>query len=79
MEQYHQFFAGNQKGFIWDLRYTSKEAHAYKNKYDGYVWNSSYGESDFKGILGINRDWGYSHLHLSVYDLKLGIGGRCEG
>ena len=66
-------FAGNQKGFIWDLRYTNKQAHAYKNKYDGYVWNSGYGENDFKAILGINRDWGYSHLHLSVFDLKLGI------
>ncbi len=66
-------FAGNRKGFIWDLRYTNKQAHAYKNKYDGYVWNSGYGENDFKAILGINRDWGYSHLHLSLFDLKLGI------
>jgi len=66
-------FAGNKKGFVWDLRYTNKLAHAYRNKYDGYVWNSGYGESDFRSILGINRNWGYSHLHLSVFDLKLGI------
>ena len=28
-------FAGNQKGFVWDVRFSDKYAHAYKNKYDG--------------------------------------------
>jgi iron complex outermembrane recepter protein len=65
--------AGNQKGFIWDLRYTLKQAHDYQNKYDGYVWNSGYGENNFKAIIGLNKKWGYSHLRLSLYDLKLGI------
>jgi len=65
--------AGNQKGFIWDLRYTHKAAHAYQNKYDGYVRNSGYGENDAKAILGLNRKWGYSHLTLGLFDLKLGI------
>lgn len=65
--------SGNQKGFIWDLRYTNKITHAYKNKYDNYVWNSGYGENDAKAILGINRKWGYAHLLLSLFDLKLGI------
>ncbi len=64
---------GNQKGFTWDLRYTNKMAHAYKNKYDGYVWNSAYGESDLKAVLGLNRKWGWSRLTLSYFDLKLGI------
>ncbi|PSL50346.1 iron complex outermembrane receptor protein [Chitinophaga niastensis] len=65
--------AGNQNGFIWDFRYTKKQAHDYANKYDGYVWNSGYGENDFKAIIGLNKKWGYSHLRLSVFDLKLGI------
>ena len=30
-------FAGNQKGFVWDARFSDKMAHAYKNKVDGYV------------------------------------------
>ena len=64
---------GNQQGFIWDLWYTNKAAHNYQNKYDGYVWNSAYGENDFKAILGLNKKWGYSHLRLSLFDLKLGI------
>lgn len=65
--------AGNQKGFIWDLRYTYKAAHDYQNKYDGYVWNSGYGENDCKAIIGVTRKWGYAHLRLSIFDLKLGI------
>ena len=65
--------AGNQKGFVWDLRYSNKMAHCYQNKYDGYVANSGYSESNIKAMLGINRKWGYSHLTLSSFDMKLGI------
>ncbi|MDQ2864453.1 MAG: TonB-dependent receptor [Bacteroidota bacterium] len=65
--------AGNQKGFIWDLRYSNKEAHDYKNKYDGYVWNSGMAQNAFRGIIGLNKKWGYSHLTVSLFDLKLGV------
>ncbi|HWY09753.1 MAG TPA: TonB-dependent receptor [Bacteroidia bacterium] len=65
--------AGNHKGFIWDVRYTNKMAHDYQNKYDGYVSNSAYSESNAKALIGINRKWGYSHLTLSSFDLKMGI------
>lgn len=64
---------GNQHGFSWDLRYSNKMAHCYQNKYDGYVANSAYSESNFKALLGINRNWGFSHLTLSSFDLKMGI------
>ena len=65
--------AGNQNGFTWNLLYTNKMAHDYKNKYDGYVWNSAFGESNLKGIFGIHKNWGYSNLTLSMFNLKLGI------
>lgn len=65
--------AGNIKGLVWDFRYSNKQAHNYRNKYDGYVYNSAYSESDAKGMVGINRKWGYSHLTFSSFDLKLGI------
>ncbi len=65
--------AGNIKGFIWDVRYTNKMAHDYQNKYDGYVVNSAYTENNAKALIGINRKWGFSHLTLSSYDLKMGI------
>ncbi len=72
--------AGNNNGITWDARYTYTDARAYKNKFDGYVFNSGYGQSNFKGSIGVNRKWGYSRLTLSSFDLKLGIveGGRDE-
>ncbi len=66
-------FAGNLKGFIWDVRYSGKIAQAYQNKYDGYVFNSGLRENTFSGIVGLNRSWGYVHLHLSAYHLQPGI------
>ena len=65
--------AGNKDRFTWDLRLSKKMAHAYRNKYDGYVWNSGFGESDLKAIIGMNRKWGYTRLSVSSFKLKLGI------
>ena len=64
---------GNLKGFIWDLRYTNKMAHSYQNKYDGYVLNSGFRENTFGGVVGLNKAWGYSHLHFNMYELTPGI------
>jgi len=66
-------FAGNKNGMIWDFRASGKIAHAYKDKYDGPVYNSGFSEKAINGIVGINRAWGFSHLHLSMYQLKPGI------
>ncbi len=65
--------AGNKDNFVWNIRYSDKFAHAYKNKYDGYVYDSGYKERALSGLLGINRSWGYSHLDLSYYHLTPGI------
>lgn len=65
--------SGNKKGFIWDWRYSDKMAHSYKNKYDGYVYNSGFRERALSGLFGINRSWGYSHLTLDYYHLTPGI------
>ena len=70
---YSANLTGNIKGFIWDVRYSNKMAHAYQNKYDGYVYNSGFKENTFGGIVGINKAWGYSHLHFSMYELTPGI------
>ncbi len=72
------YIAGNNNNITWNARYTYMNSHAYQNKYDGYVFNSGYGENNFRGSIGINRSWGYSRLILSSFDLKLGIveGGR---
>jgi iron complex outermembrane receptor protein len=65
--------AGNNDGIIWSLNYTYKIAHDYKNRYDGYVWNSNYGENDFKATIGVQKKWGNSTISFSMFNLKLGI------
>ena len=60
-------FAGNQKGFVWDARFTDKYAHAYKNKYDGYVPGSQFKERAGRLMFGLNKQWGHSHLTLSAF------------
>jgi len=70
---YSANLAGNLKGLIWNVRYSNKTAHAYQNKYDGYVYNSGFKENTVSGVVGLNKSWGYSHLHFSVYDFTPGL------
>lgn len=66
-------FAGHKKAFVWDMRYSNKQAHAYQNKQDGYVYNSGFRENAASGLFGFSNWWGYSHLTLSTYHIKPGI------
>lgn len=70
---YSLHFGGNQKGWLWDVRYSGKWAHAYKNKYDGYVAGSQFREQAVKGMFGVMRTWGQSRLTLSYYHLTPSI------
>jgi len=70
---YSARFAGNKSGFLWNIRYSDKMAHAYKNKLDGYVLNSQFRERAVTSMLGLNRTWGHSRLNLSYWHLKPGI------
>lgn len=70
---YSANLGGNQKGLIWDIRYSNRMAHAYQNKYDGYVLNSGFRENSVHGLVGINKSWGYMHLNFSAYNLMPGI------
>ena len=66
-------FAGNLQPLSWNVRYSERMAHAYHNKYDGYVVNSQFHERALSGLLGIHQEWGKSHLTLSYYHLTPGI------
>jgi iron complex outermembrane receptor protein len=70
---YNLSMAGNQKGFVWDARYSDKMAHAYKNKYDGYVPGSQFRERAGRLMLGFNRSWGHSRLTATAYHLTPSI------
>ena len=66
-------FAGNQQGVVWNWRWSEKDAGQYKNATDGRVPGSHYHERALSGMAGLNRNWGYSHLKLSVYQLNPGL------
>ena len=65
--------AGNQNGFVWDARYSDKMAHAYKNKYDGYVPGSQFRERAGRLMMGLNKSWGHSRLIWTAYHLTPSI------
>ena len=65
--------SGNQKGLVWDVRFSDKYAHAYKNSVNHWVANSGFSERAASGMIGLNRNWGYSRLKLSYYHLTPGI------
>ncbi|CAN5615812.1 TonB-dependent receptor [soil metagenome] len=63
---------GNQKGLIWRLRGTYKDASAYKTPTE-YIYNSAFSEQDVNALIGINRKWGFSHFHISSFTMKPGL------
>jgi iron complex outermembrane receptor protein len=70
---YHADLSGNQNGFNWSLFGTQKFAHDYKNKYDGYVFNSRFNNTNYGATIGLNKQWGYSHLSFTSFNQNLGL------
>jgi len=70
---FHGNVAGNVKGINFSAYGSRKSAGDYQNKYDGYVLNSRFNETDFGVSGGINRQWGYTHLAVSNFDQHTGI------
>ena len=73
LQGYHFDIAGNKNGLVWGLNASSKKASDYKNKYDGYVYNSKFSELNGGGFIGIEKDWGYSHFIINKFSQKLGM------
>ncbi|MBI1342858.1 MAG: TonB-dependent receptor [Terrimonas sp.] len=69
----HAALDGNHNGFIWGAYGSYQAAADYKNKYDGYVFNSKFNEKNMGAYLGLNKGWGYSHLYISRFDQRLGL------
>jgi iron complex outermembrane receptor protein len=69
----HLNWGGNANGVNWNLYSSSSAAADYKNKYDGYVFNSKFRQQNFGGYAGYNGNWGYSHLLFSNFNLKTGM------
>ena len=64
---------GNHNGFVWNARWSQKLAHEYKNHSEGYVPGTQFREQALNTMLGLNKNWGYSHLTLGYFHLQPGI------
>jgi iron complex outermembrane receptor protein len=73
MMAYHADIAGNNNGISWGAFITQKQAHDYKNKYDNYVFNSRFNNTNYGANIGINKQWGYSHLSFTSFNQHLGL------
>lgn len=69
----HFDLSGNNKGFIWGVNYSAKNAGDFKNKYDGNVFNSRFLERNGGGYIGIEKNWGYTQLSFSNFYQNLGV------
>ncbi|MFI5148404.1 MAG: TonB-dependent receptor [Bacteroidia bacterium] len=59
---------GNQQGFVWRARVSHKMATNYQNPVDGRVYGTAFRETDASASVGLNKQWGYSHLGFTLYD-----------
>ncbi|MBS1575478.1 MAG: TonB-dependent receptor [Bacteroidetes bacterium] len=65
--------AGTKNGFSFNAYGSYKGAADYKNKYDGYVFNSKFYNKDFGGMLGYGGSWGHSYLNITSFDQHIGM------
>lgn len=65
--------AGNINDFQWLARLTNKNAGNYQNAYDGKVYNSGFQELDGSLFIGINKNWGHSHLHFNTFNTTVNL------
>jgi len=65
--------AGTKNDISWSARVDYTAAHAYQNRYDGYVLNSQFNNFNTDGSLGIHRKWGYSQVRATYFDMHTGI------
>jgi len=69
----HADIGGNQNGLSWNAYVTQKDAHDYQNKYDGYVFDTRFHNTDYGVSVGINKARGSSRLSYTSFNEKTGI------
>ncbi len=65
--------AGTKNGFSFNAYGSYKGAEDYKNKYDGYVFNSKFYNKDFGGMIGYGGSWGHSYLNVTNFNQHIGM------
>lgn len=64
--------SGNSNGFVWRGRGSYQNAHDFKTP-AGYYINSGFNNTSLSGMLGLNKEWGYSHLNFSYFKNNIGF------
>jgi iron complex outermembrane recepter protein len=59
---------GNHDGLVWGVQASDKIAKDYQNQHDGRVYATNFDEKDARGVIGLNKSWGYSYLNASLFD-----------
>lgn len=62
------FVTGNKNGLEWGARVSKRKATNFQNAVDGRVYGTGFNESAANAFVGVHKNWGYSHLNLSLYD-----------
>ena len=70
---YYGNVAGAKNGFSFNAYGSYKGAQDYKNKKDGYVFNSKFNNKNAGAMLGHNGSYGHSYLRVSNFDQHTGI------
>ncbi|WP_345333524.1 TonB-dependent receptor [Mucilaginibacter defluvii] len=65
-------FTGNEDGLVWRARGSYKNAYSFKTP-DYYFPNSGFNETNISGMLGLNKQWGYSHINFSYFKNNIGL------
>lgn len=59
---------GNHDGLVWGVQASDKISKDYQNQHDGRVYATNFNEKDARGVIGLNKSWGYSYLNASIFD-----------
>jgi iron complex outermembrane receptor protein len=59
---------GNRNGLVWGTQLSEKLAKDYQDQHDGRVYATNFNEKDARGMIGLNKSWGYSYLNASLFD-----------
>lgn len=65
--------AGTRNGFSFNVYGSYKGAEDYKNKYDGYVFNSKFHNRNAGALLGYAGSWGHANIRVSNFDQQVGM------
>jgi iron complex outermembrane recepter protein len=65
--------SGNKNDFQWLARISKKDAKNFQNAYDGKIYNSGFEELNGSLYIGINKNWGHSHLHINTYNTNVNL------